>query len=73
MAFFDRTKEEQNKSLEEIRRKFVARCKGLPLVVKTIRGLLYLKDSIEEWQSTLDSELWELEEVERDVLVPLYG
>ncbi|XVE52865.1 hypothetical protein DITRI_Ditri02bG0158800 [Diplodiscus trichospermus] len=69
LAFFDRPKEECE-SLEGIGRKIVEKCKGLPLAVKTVGGLLCHKTK-EHWQSILDSEMWEIEEVEKGVFPPL--
>ncbi|KAL0348714.1 UNVERIFIED_CONTAM: putative disease resistance protein RGA1 [Sesamum angustifolium] len=46
------------------------KCKGLPLAAKTIGGLLLFKTSIQEWQEILDSKMWKLEKVRKD-LFPL--
>ncbi|XP_031286375.1 putative disease resistance protein RGA3 [Pistacia vera] len=62
---------EVSEKLEDIGRKIVAKCKGLPLAIKTLGSLLSFKTNIEEWQSVLDSEMWEIEEVERGVFPPL--
>ena len=73
VVFSQRTSIERNdKILEEIGRKIVARCKGLPLAVKAVGGVLRFKDSLEEWERVLDSELWELEGVQRGILAPLW-
>ncbi|XP_028802563.1 putative disease resistance RPP13-like protein 1 [Neltuma alba] len=45
---------------EEIGRKIVKKCKGLPLALKTIGSLLYRKSSWEEWNNILGSEIWEI-------------
>ncbi|XVF78414.1 hypothetical protein PTKIN_Ptkin14bG0130500 [Pterospermum kingtungense] len=65
LAFFERTKQERE-NLEGIGRKIVERCNGLPLAVKTVGGLLRFKAK-EQWQSILDSKMWEIEEVEKGV------
>ncbi|XVF77535.1 hypothetical protein PTKIN_Ptkin14bG0052600 [Pterospermum kingtungense] len=70
LAFSEKTREESEK-LEDIGRQFVERCKGLPLAVKTLGGLLRSKETKEQWQSILDSNMWKIEEVERDLLTPL--
>ncbi|KAG8494697.1 hypothetical protein CXB51_012311 [Gossypium anomalum] len=59
------------KGLEEIGKKIAKKCKGLPLAAKVLGGLLRFKKSKEQWQSVLDSELWELEEVEKGLFPPL--
>ncbi|XP_031282264.1 putative disease resistance protein RGA3 [Pistacia vera] len=51
--------------LEEIGKEIVKKCKGLPLATKTIRSLLQLKKSKDQWQRVLGSELWKLENVEK--------
>ncbi|KAH9668904.1 hypothetical protein KPL70_021568 [Citrus sinensis] len=57
--------------LEEIGRKIVGKCKGLPLAAKTIGSLLRFKKTREEWHIILNSEMWQLEEFERGLLAPL--
>ncbi|XP_024039350.1 putative disease resistance protein RGA3 [Citrus clementina] len=59
------------KQLEEIGRKITWKCKGLPLAVKTIGSLLRFKKAREEWQSILDSEIWQVEEFEKNLLPAL--
>ncbi|KAL4334156.1 hypothetical protein GQ457_07G031480 [Hibiscus cannabinus] len=70
VAFFGRTSDDC-KGLEDIGRKISHKCKGLPLAAKVLGGLLRFKKSKEQWQSVLDSELWELEEVEKGIFPPL--
>ncbi|XP_031277190.1 putative disease resistance protein RGA3 [Pistacia vera] len=70
LAFFGMSQEEcQN--FEEIGRQILSKCKGLPLAVKTIGSLLRFKKHREQWQNILDSELWKLEELEKDIFRPL--
>ncbi|KAH9717489.1 hypothetical protein KPL71_021832 [Citrus sinensis] len=64
-AFANRPLSECEK-LEEISRKIVGKCKGLPLAAKTLGSLLRFKRNREEWQSILDSQMWQLEEFEKD-------
>ncbi|XP_021293996.1 putative disease resistance protein RGA3 [Herrania umbratica] len=70
VAFFGRSSEDC-KGLEDIGRKIANKCKGLPLAAKVLGGLLRFKKSKEQWQSVLDSELWELEEAEKGIFPPL--
>ncbi|KAJ4719014.1 Disease resistance protein [Melia azedarach] len=70
LAFSGRSPLECEK-LEEIGRKVVHKCKGLPLAAKAIGSLLCFKKNKEEWQSILDSELWKLEEFEKGICPPL--
>ncbi|CDP19215.1 unnamed protein product [Coffea canephora] len=50
------------KKVERIGQKIAEKCKGLPLAAKTMGSLLRLKDTIQQWQNVLDSEIWQLEE-----------
>nr|XP_023873547.1 putative disease resistance protein RGA4 [Quercus suber] len=54
---FEQVQEQKNKALVAIGRKIVEKCYGLPLAIRTIGSLLYLKTSETEWQSFLDDEL----------------
>ncbi|EHA8589279.1 putative disease resistance RPP13-like protein 1 [Cocos nucifera] len=55
-------------SLIAIGRKIVDKCKGVPLKVKTLGGLLYSETSEESWDEILRSDIWDLEEGEESVL-----
>ncbi|XP_055820169.1 putative disease resistance RPP13-like protein 1 [Solanum dulcamara] len=46
--------------LEVVGKQIVGKCKGVPLAVKTLAGLLRSKSKIEEWERLLRSEIWEL-------------
>ncbi|XP_027063922.1 putative disease resistance protein RGA3 [Coffea arabica] len=61
IAFGGRS-EEWSKKKESIGQKIAEKCKGLPLAAKTMGSLLRLKDTIQQWQNVLDSEIWQLEE-----------
>ncbi|KAG7950901.1 hypothetical protein I3843_13G140200 [Carya illinoinensis] len=47
--------------LEEIGRKIVKRCRGLPLAVKTIGALSGSQLDVKEWNNIMMSEIWKLE------------
>ncbi|KAJ9692783.1 hypothetical protein PVL29_011734 [Vitis rotundifolia] len=58
---------EKEEELKEIGEKIADKCKGLPLVIKTLGNFLRIKNSKEEWKNVLNSEVWQLDEFERDI------
>ncbi|XP_075523310.1 putative disease resistance protein RGA3 [Primulina tabacum] len=70
IAFFEKRKE-QREELEDVGRELARKCKGLPLVLKTIGSLMRFKTSLKDWQEVLSSEFWTLEEAEEELLQPL--
>ncbi|GKV28596.1 hypothetical protein SLEP1_g37619 [Rubroshorea leprosula] len=70
IAFLGRSNED-SEILREIGKKIAGKCKGLPLALKTMGGLMLLKKTVKEWQSVLDSEIWELEVAEESLFRPL--
>ncbi|XXG52498.1 hypothetical protein AAC387_Pa03g0816 [Persea americana] len=59
-------------NLEPIGRQIVEKCKGNPLAVTTVGGLLQDKRSESRWKSVRDSDMWSLpEETENGILPAL--
>ena len=56
--------------LENIGKQITIKCKGLPLVAKTLGSLMHFKTSRKQWEDVLRSKLWELEDVQPRVFVP---
>ncbi|KAL6293433.1 hypothetical protein ACE6H2_001575 [Prunus campanulata] len=46
--------------LERIGREIAKKCDGLPLMAKVLGGMLRSKNSIDEWRSIQESEIWKL-------------
>ncbi|XP_050289465.1 putative disease resistance protein RGA3 [Quercus robur] len=61
----------QCRDLEELARKLVNKCKGLPLATKTLGRHMHGKRSKEEWERVLYNNLWEVEDIEKVLLGPL--
>ncbi|XP_049380476.1 putative disease resistance protein At3g14460 [Solanum stenotomum] len=55
--------------LEEVGKQIADKCKGLPLALKTLAGMLRSKSEVEEWKRILRSEIWELRD--KDILPAL--
>ncbi|QHO26157.1 putative disease resistance RPP13-like protein 1 [Arachis hypogaea] len=66
---WDPAESRDHSALEEIGRKIVEKCKGLPLAAQTVGGLLRGKDNEKDWNDVLNSEFWELSE-EDSVILP---
>jgi len=58
--------------LKEIGRRIVEKCKGLPLALKTIGCLLRTKSSISDWQSILESNIWDIPKEDSEIIPALF-
>ncbi|XP_043712464.1 putative disease resistance protein RGA3 [Telopea speciosissima] len=61
-AFMDENASDANRKLEVFGQEIVKKCKGLPLAVKTLAGLLRDKRENNEWKDILENEIWDLKE-----------
>ncbi|KAF9671873.1 hypothetical protein SADUNF_Sadunf12G0095300 [Salix dunnii] len=65
VAFHERSKDECER-LKDIGNKIANKCKGLPLAAKVLGSLMQSKRTREEWEDVLSSELWKLDEVDKN-------
>ncbi|KAG2684875.1 hypothetical protein I3760_10G096100 [Carya illinoinensis] len=68
---FKEGEDKRHPNLLSIAEEIVEKCKGVPLAVKSLGGMLYLKVDEREWNLVRDNEIWELEEKEGDILPAL--
>ncbi|KAF3643403.1 putative nuclear transcription factor Y subunit B-10 isoform X2 [Capsicum annuum] len=66
---FENMNPTEHPELEEVGKQIAAKCKGLPLALKTLAGMLRSKSEVEGWKRILGSEIWELPE--NDILPAL--
>ncbi|XP_060672203.1 disease resistance protein RGA2-like [Ziziphus jujuba] len=72
LAFEGRNGEELKQQLEEVGKEIAKKCKGLPLVAKTLGGLLFSKQTLKEWEDVLSSKLWELQDEQSKTFAPFF-
>ncbi|XP_043714927.1 putative disease resistance protein RGA3 [Telopea speciosissima] len=63
-TFMDENTSDANQKLELFGQEIVKKCKGLPLAVKTLAGLLRDKRESSQWKAILENEIWDLKESE---------
>ena len=68
---FENGNADAHPELVRIGKEILKKCRGLPLAVKTIGGLLYLETDEYEWEMILKSDLWDFEEDENGILPAL--
>ncbi|KAG8380069.1 hypothetical protein BUALT_Bualt07G0155100 [Buddleja alternifolia] len=66
IAFFERREEEAEK-FQDIGKNIAKKCKGLPLAAKVLGSHLRFKNTMEEWENVLNSDMWQLEKVELEL------
>nr|XP_025638711.1 putative disease resistance protein RGA4 isoform X1 [Arachis hypogaea] len=71
-AFQEEKEEEKYPRLKQIGEQIVEKCKGVPLAITTLGCLLGSKSHDEnEWRKIRDSEVWNLDQEETDILPSL--
>uniref|UniRef100_A0A5B7CHV8 Putative disease resistance protein RGA3 n=1 Tax=Davidia involucrata TaxID=16924 RepID=A0A5B7CHV8_DAVIN len=64
-------KEREHPNLMKIGEEIVKKCKGVPLAVRTLGSLLYMKIDEGEWLFVRDNEIWKLEQKDDGILPAL--
>ncbi|XP_027335271.1 putative disease resistance protein RGA1 isoform X2 [Abrus precatorius] len=59
-----------NQNLESMGKEIAKKCKGVPLAVKTLGGLLRRQNEESEWENVLHGDFWKLCE-EQDSIMPI--
>ncbi|XP_039162990.1 putative disease resistance RPP13-like protein 1 [Eucalyptus grandis] len=62
---------DRHPDLHELGQKIVEKCKGLPLAVKTLAGILRTEVSPHKWRTILNTKIWDLPEERNEVLPAL--
>ncbi|KAJ1430008.1 Virus X resistance protein-like, coiled-coil domain [Sesbania bispinosa] len=68
---FKEGEEKRYPILVEIGKEIVGKCQGVPLALKTLGSSLFSKFDLEKWEFIRDSDLWNLEQKEDDILPAL--
>ncbi|XP_078149396.1 putative disease resistance protein RGA3 [Carex rostrata] len=70
---FQNEKESEIEEFKQIGLQLVEKCDGLPLAIKSIGGVLYMKPKTKgEWQAVLRSDVWSKDGLPKDVHRALY-
>ncbi|CDP19198.1 unnamed protein product [Coffea canephora] len=63
--------EKHHPNLVKIGEDIVKKCKGVPLAIRTLGCMLFMKTDESDWLSVRDNEIWLLEQKEDDILPAL--
>ncbi|XP_015059061.1 putative disease resistance RPP13-like protein 1 [Solanum pennellii] len=61
----------EHPEFEEVGKQIADKCKGLPLALKALAGMLRSKSEVDEWRDILRSEIWELPSCSNGILPAL--
>ncbi|PHU03926.1 hypothetical protein BC332_29177 [Capsicum chinense] len=61
----------EHPELEKVAKQIAAKCKGLPLALKTLAGMLRSESKVEGWRRILTSEIWDLQDEDKGILPAL--
>ncbi|KAH0747044.1 hypothetical protein KY285_008701 [Solanum tuberosum] len=68
---FENRDPEEHPELEEVGIQIAHKCKGLPLALKALAGILRSKSEVDGWRDILRSEIWELQSRSNGILPAL--
>ncbi|KAJ8446080.1 LOW QUALITY PROTEIN: hypothetical protein Cgig2_017582 [Carnegiea gigantea] len=70
IAFHDQL-EEPNKSFISVGKEIIKKCGNVPLAIRTVAGLLYSRNTVEEWLYFGDREIGMMEQTQTDIMPTL--
>ncbi|KAL5204758.1 hypothetical protein ABZP36_009629 [Zizania latifolia] len=70
-AFVEQENVSPATNLVEIGKRVAEKCKGLPLALKTVGSILRFENNEKKWREVLESELWDLQQSQQEVLPAL--
>ncbi|KAL3533785.1 hypothetical protein ACH5RR_007306 [Cinchona calisaya] len=68
---FKHGQEKHYPNLVKIGEDIVNKCKGVPLAIRTLGSMLFMKTDERDWLSVRDNDIWQLEQKEDDILPAL--
>ncbi|PHT61755.1 hypothetical protein T459_34386 [Capsicum annuum] len=65
---FENMDPKEHPELGKVAKQIAAKCKGLPLALKTLAGMLRSESKVEGWRRILTSEIWDLQDEDKGIL-----
>ncbi|KAL5708272.1 hypothetical protein ACHQM5_019087 [Ranunculus cassubicifolius] len=65
-------RDDECRKFEKVGKEIANKCKGVPLVLSTLAGLLRVKATVQNWRDILGSDLWGLAQIEDFFLPSLF-
>ncbi|KAL5719097.1 hypothetical protein ACHQM5_011922 [Ranunculus cassubicifolius] len=65
-------RDDECRKFEKVGKEIANKCKGVPLALSTVAGLLRVKATVQNWRDILESDLWGLAQIEDFFLPSLF-